>query len=77
MLRQGSTYNCNCGTVFTNSLECEVHVQSCQSINDIIRAKLLNELNPGVPIVPFEVDQPLTVVSESYNKAMSVVNTDR
>ena len=65
MLRQGSTYNCNCGTVFTNSLECEVHVQSCQSINDIIRAKLLNELNPNAgPAVVFQVDQPLTVVKD-------------
>jgi nitric oxide reductase NorQ protein len=67
MLRQESTYNCNCGTVFANSLECEVHVQSCQSINDIVRAKLLNELNPGVgPIntAVFQADQPLTVVKD-------------
>ena len=65
MLRQGSTYNCNCGSVFTNSLDCEVHVQSCQSINDIIRAKLLNELNPSTgPAAVFQVDQPLTVVKD-------------
>jgi nitric oxide reductase NorQ protein len=66
MLRQGSTYQCNCGSSFNNSLDCEVHVAGCVSINDIIRAKLLGELNPTVG-----------ATFEAYNKAAEVIHTDR
>ena len=65
MLRQGSTYQCNCGSKFTNSLDCEVHVTGCVSINEIIRAKLLGELNPNTPGAVFKVDQPLAVFQEA------------
>ena len=71
MLRQGSTYQCNCGSKFTNSLDCEVHVAGCVSINDIIRAQLLGELNPSTPGAVFKVDQPLAVFQDEVASGKS------